>query len=67
MSDNQDNQNREEPRKIDLAEAVRQKLAQKKQQAGNPQGGGFHGGQTKALKSQNTKKPNNQRRRTGGS
>ncbi|RRJ62020.1 hypothetical protein EHV15_02850 [Paenibacillus oralis] len=57
-----------EPRKIDLAEAMRQKLAQKKQQqqaAGKP--GMKDGFQTKALKSQNNKKPNNQRRRTGGS
>ncbi|MNI07768.1 hypothetical protein D3C73_607820 [compost metagenome] len=55
-----------EPRKIDLAEAMRQKLQQKKQQTGNKQGiNGSH--QTKMLKSQNNKKPNNQRRRTGGS
>lgn len=58
----------QEPRKIDLAEAMRQKLQQKKQQqqTGNKPGlkDNF---QTKALKSQNNKKPNNQRRRTGGS
>lgn len=57
-----------EPRKIDLAEAMRQKLQQKKQQqhaAGKP--GMKDSLQTKALKSQNNKKPNNQRRRTGGS
>jgi len=57
-----------EPRKIDLAEAMRQKLQQKKQlqQAANKPGMKDNL-QTKALKSQNNKKPNNQRRRTGGS
>ncbi|MNH84639.1 hypothetical protein D3C87_454740 [compost metagenome] len=56
-----------EPKKIDLAEAMRLKLQQKKQnQASNKQGqSGINS--TKTLKSQNTKKPNNQRRRTGGS
>ncbi|WP_433944111.1 hypothetical protein [Paenibacillus sp. SN-8-1] len=56
-----------EPKKIDLAEAMRLKLQQKKQnQASNKQGqSNIHS--TKTLKSQNTKKPNNQRRRTGGS
>ncbi|USB32632.1 hypothetical protein [Paenibacillus sp. YPG26] len=56
-----------EPKKIDLAEAMRLKLQQKKQnQASNKQGqNGLQS--TKTLKSQNTKKPNNQRRRTGGS
>ncbi|MGG0825002.1 hypothetical protein ABE099_19230 [Paenibacillus turicensis] len=55
----------QQPRKISLAEAMRQKLEQKKQQqAGNK--AGFQGStQTKALKTQNNKKPNNQRRRTG--
>lgn len=67
MSNNQDTENQQQPRKIDLAEAVRHKLAQKKQQAGNAQGSGYHGASAKTLKSQNTKKPNNQRRRTGGS
>ncbi|WP_068503435.1 hypothetical protein [Paenibacillus kribbensis] len=56
-----------EPRKINLADAIREKLAQKKQQSGASQQGDFQGGSTKTLKSQNTKKPNNQRRRTGGS
>ncbi|MGW8959937.1 hypothetical protein [Paenibacillus sp. NPDC055715] len=55
-----------EPRKVNLADAIREKLAQKKQQSGASQGG-FQGGSAKTLKSQNTKKPNNQRRRTGGS
>ncbi|WP_110931352.1 hypothetical protein [Paenibacillus bouchesdurhonensis] len=57
-----------EPRKVDLAEAMRQKLQQKKQQQAAANKPGFTGTQqTKAMKSQNTKKPNNQRRRTGGS
>lgn len=58
----------QESRKINLADAIRQKLEQKKQQnsaACKP--GQFQPGQTPKLKSQNNKKPNNQRRRTGGS
>lgn len=55
-----------EPKKISLQDAIRQKLAQKKQQAnsGNQSSAYFEGG-PKAMKSQNNKKPNNQRRRTG--
>lgn len=61
-------QNDKEPRKIDLAEAMRQKLQQKKEQQRNANKPGSPANlQTKALKSQNNKKPNNQRRRTGGS
>lgn len=57
-----------EPRKIDLAEAIRQKLQQKKQQQHAANKPGLKDNlQTKKLKSQNNKKPNNQRRRTGGS
>ncbi|SEU25476.1 hypothetical protein [Paenibacillus sp. NFR01] len=54
-------------KKINLADAIRQKLEQKKQQSSAKPGAGFQGGSAKTLKSQNTKKPNNQRRRTGGS
>lgn len=54
-------------RKVDLAEAMRQKLQQKKQQQADSKPGLKGSLQTKALKSQNNKKPNNQRRRTGGS
>jgi hypothetical protein len=58
----------QEPRKIDLAEAMRQKLQHKKQQQQNGNKPGLKDSfQTKTLKSQNNKKPNNQRRRTGGS
>lgn len=55
-----------ETRKVDLAEAIRNKLEQKKQQSGANKGG-FQSNQTKKLTTQNNKKPNNQRRRTGGS
>lgn len=53
--------------KINLADAIRQKLEQKKQQNSNKPGSTFQAGSAKPLKSQNNKKPNNQRRRTGGS
>ncbi|WP_068792447.1 hypothetical protein [Brevibacillus laterosporus] len=54
------------PKKISLAEAMKQRLAQKKQQASDKDS--QKGNQsTKVLKTQNNKKPNNQRRRTGGS
>lgn len=54
-----------EKKKISLAEAMKQKLAQKQQQADNSK---FENGivkKTKPLQSQLTKKPNNQRKRTG--
>ncbi|MCR8843712.1 hypothetical protein NQ117_08435 [Paenibacillus sp. SC116] len=57
----------EQPKKTSMANAAKALLAKKKEQQaqGNQ---GFHGDQsTKALRSQNNKKPNNQRRRTGGS
>ncbi|MGG3283660.1 hypothetical protein [Paenibacillus solani] len=57
-----------ETRKVNLADAIRQKLEQKKQQnAGGNKPGQFQGTSTQRMKSQNNKKPNNQRRRTGGS
>ncbi|GIP37286.1 hypothetical protein J31TS4_05660 [Paenibacillus sp. J31TS4] len=59
--------NNQEPKKVSLADAVRNKLAQKKQaQAAikaNPQAAQAN----MKMKSQMTKKVNNQRRRTGGS
>ncbi|WP_409346960.1 hypothetical protein [Paenibacillus sp. MBLB4367] len=56
-----------EPKKVSLADAVRNKLAQKKQAQSN--GSNVHGKDNAAKKvaSQMTKKVNNQRRRTGGS
>ncbi|AYK08493.1 hypothetical protein [Brevibacillus laterosporus] len=58
--------NEQAPKKVSLAEAMKQRLAQKKQQASDKD---FQKGNqsTKVLKTQNNKKPNNQRRRTGGS
>ncbi|MFC6648548.1 hypothetical protein [Paenibacillus rhizoplanae] len=52
---------------INLADAIRQKLEQKKQHASGKPESTFQAGSAKPLKSQNNKKPNNQRRRTGGS
>ncbi|MDR0270763.1 hypothetical protein [Paenibacillus sp.] len=60
MSENKD------PQKVNLADAIRAKLDQKKQQ-NQFKPGGFQGNSPQAMKSQNNKKPNNQRRRTGGS
>lgn len=59
-------ENQERP-KINLADAIRQKLEQKKQHNSGKPGSTFQAGSAKPLKSQNNKKPNNQRRRTGGS
>ncbi|MCS7461114.1 hypothetical protein N0M98_13250 [Paenibacillus doosanensis] len=69
MSDvNQSNESGEEPKKISLADAIKNKLAQKKQAQhdakSNPQ---QRAGNSAVMRSQNNKKPNNQRRRTGGS
>ncbi|MRN56986.1 hypothetical protein H1230_05310 [Paenibacillus sp. 19GGS1-52] len=52
--------------KINLADAIRQKLEQKKQQGFKPESS-FQAGSAKPLKSQNNKMPNKQRRRAGGS
>lgn len=54
-----------EKKKVSLAEAMKQKLAQKQQQTNN---GKLENGivkKTQPLKSQLTKKPNNQRKRMG--
>ncbi|GED66820.1 hypothetical protein BRE01_05220 [Brevibacillus reuszeri] len=64
------NQNEKEtveakPAKISLQEAMKRKLAEKKQaqaQANNPAN---QKAKNQTVKSQHTKKPNNQRRRTG--
>ncbi|MEY4479414.1 MAG: hypothetical protein RLZZ267_92 [Bacillota bacterium] len=56
----------EEIKKVSLADAVKQKLAQQKQaQNQGNKGGGFNSNQPKALKTQSTKKINNQRKRMG--
>jgi hypothetical protein len=53
------------PKKITLEEAIKRKLAQKKeQQSGNKQTN-QHSTSVQAMKHQQTKKSNNQKRRTG--
>jgi hypothetical protein len=63
-----ENSGTEGPKKVSLADAMKQKLAQKKaeqaEQRANPKNAKSNG---LAVKSQMTKKINNQRRRTGGS
>jgi hypothetical protein len=55
-------------KKVSLADAIKNKLAQKKQdQANQKLGGKQAGANSNTMKSQMTKKVNNQRRRTGGS
>ncbi|GIP32691.1 hypothetical protein [Paenibacillus sp. J2TS4] len=56
-----------EPKKMSLAEAVRNKLAQKKQAQDQNKNKDFGPNSNQKMKSQMTKKVNNQRRRTGGS
>jgi len=53
-----------EMKKVSLADAIRKKLDQKKQQSSSGQQGGYTAGSAKPLKSQNNIKANNQRRRT---
>ncbi|WP_400163659.1 hypothetical protein ACAF76_011320 [Brevibacillus sp. TJ4] len=56
----------QKPGKISLQEAIKRKLAEKKQSQANANASSFHQKATnQKMKSQNTKKPNNQRRRTG--
>jgi hypothetical protein len=56
----------DEPKKISLAEAMKQKLAQKKQdQSKEKNHPKKPAGSTPVMKSQQTKKANNQSRRTG--
>ncbi|MGF2614940.1 hypothetical protein ACQUWN_04930 [Rossellomorea aquimaris] len=52
-----------EKKKISLAQAMKEKLAQKKQQSGSNPSRLVKS--TQPLKSQLTKKPNNQKKRTG--
>lgn len=56
-----------EPKKVSLQEAIKRKLEQKKQEQNGTKSGFDPSGSAKKLTSQNNKKPNNQRRRTGGS
>jgi len=56
----------QEPKKISLAEAVKQKLAQKKlEQANGSKQKHGPGGNQQVMRSQNTKKVNNQRKKMG--
>jgi hypothetical protein len=52
-----------EKKKINLAQAMKEKLAQQKQRSGMKNNGLVK--TTQPLKSQLTKKPNNQKKRTG--
>ncbi|MBM6619803.1 hypothetical protein [Bacillus suaedaesalsae] len=55
-----------EKKKISLQEAIKQQLANKKQANENGNSNSKQGGTgTQKMKSQHTKKPNNQRRKTG--
>lgn len=57
---------KQEPKKVSLAEAVKQKLAQKKlEQVNNSKQKHGPGGNQQVMKSQNTKKVNNQRKKMG--
>lgn len=55
-----------EKKKISLQDAIKQQLANKKQANANEKGNTKQGSTgTQKMKSQHTKKPNNQRRKTG--
>lgn len=55
----------DQPKKINLAEAIRQKLAEKKKEQANQQNTAKGSMETKKLQSQQTKKVNNQRKKMG--
>ncbi|MBM7568257.1 hypothetical protein [Paenibacillus sacheonensis] len=71
MSENQttpesQEQELDQPKKVSLADAVKQKLAQKKLEQANGGKQKFGpGGNQQTMKSQNTKKVNNQRKKMG--
>ncbi|REE66960.1 hypothetical protein A8990_14612 [Paenibacillus taihuensis] len=67
MSEKETSPEVQEPKKVSLAEAVKQKLAQKKQEQANGAGKQKHGpgGNQQTMKSQNHKKVNNQRKKMG--
>ncbi|MDM5156717.1 hypothetical protein QUF88_23685 [Bacillus sp. DX1.1] len=54
-----------ENKKVSLADLMREQLAKKKQGSGNGSNAAGQNQATKKLQSQQTKKTNNQRRRTG--
>ncbi|WKA56137.1 hypothetical protein [Planococcus shixiaomingii] len=55
----------ETPKKVSLQEAVKRQLEAKKNQASNSQGGANASKETKKMKSQQTKKVSNTRRKMG--
>jgi len=55
----------EAPKKVSLQEAVKRQLEAKKNQAANNKGGTGMSAETKKLKSQQTKKVSNTRRKMG--
>lgn len=55
----------ETPKKVSLQEAVKRQLEAKKNQESNKQGGGTGSKELKKMKSQQTKKVNNTRRKMG--
>jgi hypothetical protein len=69
MSEQKSNEQQAEtsqPKKVSLAEAMRRKLAQDKQNQAKEQNATKLKSGNQTVKSQHTKKPNNQRRKTGG-
>ncbi len=65
MSDQTNNQN--EPKKISYKEAIKNKLEQKKKAANDHNANHAQNSGNLTMNNQIHKKPNNQRRRTGGS
>ena len=69
MTEPNDTQNEavenEGPKKITLEEAIKRKLAQKKEDANTKKQPNHHASGVQPMKHQQTKKSNNQRRRTG--
>ncbi|MFD1738492.1 hypothetical protein ACFSCX_18380 [Bacillus salitolerans] len=55
----------EERKKISLQDAIKQQLANKKNNQESGKGSNALASSTPKMKSQHTKKPNNQRRKTG--
>ncbi|MFD0960856.1 hypothetical protein [Paenibacillus chungangensis] len=64
MTNHETSESAEQPKKLSQAERAKQLLAQKKGQSGMPGQKHFSTG-TKEMKSQNTKKVNNQRKKMG--
>lgn len=65
MSNIEQNESAEQPKKLSQAEKAKQLLAQKKQAQGGNKGQNHLSTGVQELKSQNTKKVNNQRKKMG--